>query len=93
MFGRRRALQQQVDRLHRRNRELEGAVRELAARAGVGGDELERILSDADPGLNPEVRRLLDEGRHVSAIRAYREATGAGLREAKEAVDRYRDRP
>jgi len=35
-----------------------------------------------------EVETMLRQGKTVQAIKAYREATGAGLREAKEAVDR-----
>ena len=36
---------------------------------------------------HPEVLSLLDRGEHVKAIRAYREATGADLLTAKNAVD------
>jgi ribosomal protein L7/L12 len=35
-----------------------------------------------------QVETMLRQGKTVQAIKAYREATGAGLREAKEAVDR-----
>ncbi|MFI9821110.1 ribosomal protein L7/L12 [Streptomyces sp. NPDC052013] len=44
-------------------------------------------------GLHEEVPRrdeiagLLRDGRKIQAIKVYREATGAGLAEAKEAVD------
>jgi ribosomal protein L7/L12 len=34
------------------------------------------------------VEALLGQGKTIEAIKAYREATGADLREAKEAVDR-----
>ncbi|WP_411103413.1 hypothetical protein [Streptomyces sp. cmx-4-9] len=34
-----------------------------------------------------EVRALLREGRTVGAVKAYRQATGASLPEAKQAVD------
>lgn len=44
-----------------------------------------------DPHLQ-EVEALLRRGRTVQAIKAYREATGAGLREAKEEVDRLSGR-
>ena len=40
------------------------------------GDDLER-----------RVRSLLSEGRKIEAIKVYREATGAGLKEAKDAVE------
>jgi ribosomal protein L7/L12 len=35
-----------------------------------------------------QVEALLRRGKTIEAIKAYRVATGAGLREAKEAVDR-----
>jgi ribosomal protein L7/L12 len=38
------------------------------------------------------VEALLREGRNIEAIKTYREATGAGLREAKDAVDRISGR-
>ncbi|MGX4691089.1 ribosomal protein L7/L12 [Streptomyces sp. JNUCC 63] len=43
-------------------------------------------LREEDPRLD-EVAALARAGRKVEAIKAYREATGAGLKEAKEAVD------
>ncbi len=39
-----------------------------------------------------EVHELVREGKLVHAVKAYREATGAGLREAKEAVDELASR-
>ncbi|WP_432057636.1 hypothetical protein [Streptomyces sp. bgisy022] len=35
-----------------------------------------------------EITALLREGKKIQAVKVYREATGADLREAKEAVDR-----
>ncbi|MEV0689308.1 hypothetical protein [Streptomyces sp. NPDC050388] len=35
-----------------------------------------------------EIVALVREGKRIQAVKAYREATGAGLAEAKEAVDR-----
>jgi hypothetical protein len=43
-------------------------------------------VADPQPHLAP-VRAELARGRKIEAIKAYREITGAGLREAKEAVD------
>ncbi|WP_217669184.1 hypothetical protein [Arsukibacterium indicum] len=41
-----------------------------------------------DPTLvPPEVRKALDEGHRLKAIRLYRKITGANLKEASEAVD------
>jgi hypothetical protein len=43
-------------------------------------------LSWRDP-LADEVQALLKQGRKIEAIKLYRERTGAGLKEAKEAVE------
>jgi len=42
-----------------------------------------------DSGLGSESRGLADSGRKIEAIKAYREQTGAGLAEAKRAVEAY----
>ncbi|MFF0790018.1 ribosomal protein L7/L12 [Streptomyces spiralis] len=44
-------------------------------------------LREDDPRLE-EVTGLLRAGKRMEAIKVYREATGAGLKEAKDAVDR-----
>lgn len=41
-----------------------------------------------DPGLDRELTELLRGGRKIEAIKRYREATGAGLKDAKDAVER-----
>lgn len=43
--------------------------------------------SAATAGFEPELLRLLEQGRKIDAIRLYRERTGAGLKEAKDAVE------
>lgn len=40
-------------------------------------------------GLSAEVRALADRGEKIAAIKAYRESTGVGLKEAKDAVEAY----
>ncbi|MCD9142707.1 hypothetical protein [Streptomyces albireticuli] len=48
-------------------------------------------IAQQDAGRAPELERvgaLLKDGKKIQAIAAYREITGADLREAKEAVDR-----
>ncbi|MCX4882213.1 MULTISPECIES: ribosomal protein L7/L12 [unclassified Streptomyces] len=44
-------------------------------------------LREREP-WSDEVDALLRDGKKIAAIKAYREATGAGLKEAKEAVDK-----
>lgn len=74
-----------ADQLTRRIEVLEVLVARLASQAGVSAEELEM----ADSGLTPEVRRLVGEGQHLQAIRKYMRSTGAGLAEAKRAVEAY----
>lgn len=40
-------------------------------------------------GLTAEERMHADGGKLIQAIKLYRQRTGAGLREAKRAVDQY----
>jgi ribosomal protein L7/L12 len=68
-------------RLERRMCRLEHRLGLLLAHHGVPDD---------DPVM-AEVADLVRAGHHVPAIRKYREATGAGLLEAKQAVDRLRE--
>ncbi|AGF73744.1 hypothetical protein [Corynebacterium halotolerans] len=61
-------------------------IAELARRADLPPLE-PRDLTPEDT-LPDEVRALLDRGREIAAIKRYRELTGAGLRAAKETIDR-----
>lgn len=89
MFGRDKQLQARVDHLAREVRVLEDLVARLAHRAGVGSAELAELRGQTQPGITPEIRSLVAEGRHIPAIKAYREQTGAGLKEAKDAIDAF----
>jgi large subunit ribosomal protein L7/L12 len=40
-------------------------------------------------GLSPRVADLLARGKKIEAIKVYREETGVGLKEAKDAVERF----
>lgn len=40
-----------------------------------------------DPASDPEIRRLVDAGELIEAIKRYRTRTGAGLKEAKDAIE------
>lgn len=49
-------------------------------------------IEDPEPSM-PEVIACLEQGKKIHAVRAYRDATGVGLKEAKDAVERIaRDR-
>ncbi len=41
-----------------------------------------------DPMSDPEVQDLLAKGNEAQAIKRYRELSGLGLKEAKDAIDR-----
>jgi ribosomal protein L7/L12 len=42
----------------------------------------------ADPMLTPQIQDALRRGNKIEAIKIYRELTGVGLAEAKEAIER-----
>jgi ribosomal protein L7/L12 len=48
-------------------------------------------ITDHGPGttLPQDVAALADQGQTISAIKAYRERTGAGLAEAKDLIETY----
>lgn len=46
------------------------------------------MVARSEQELQAEIRRLMTAGEKVAAIKVYREATGVGLAEAKEAVER-----
>lgn len=48
--------------------------------------------ADECHGLSDEVRRLADAGKKIEAIALYRKESGAGLAEAKDAVEGYQNR-
>ena len=86
MFGNKQK-QEQIDRLLRENRRLSALVTDLAERAGLSREELDAIRQDF--GLTDQVKQLIAEGKTIMAIKEYRSATGAGLKEAKDAVEEY----
>ena len=91
MFGKSAQQQKQADHLRAQNRRLESLVGLLAERADVGPSELERLREEAGaPRVPSQCRRLVAEGKVFEAIKVYREQTGAGLKEAKDAIDRHR---
>ena len=49
---------------------------------------LEYSDSASDPLLSPQIQAALRSGNKIEAIKLYREMTGVGLAEAKQAIDR-----
>jgi ribosomal protein L7/L12 len=75
---------QRIDQLSRQLVQMERKVDLILDHLG-----LEFVADDA----LAEVRRMLDEGRKVDAVKAYRELyPGMGLREAKEKVEALQGR-
>ena len=58
----------------------------LIGKAGVGAQSVQP-LADPDPKALEAVRPILATDGKLAAIKAYREKTGTGLREAKFAVE------
>jgi ribosomal protein L7/L12 len=58
---------------------MEGSGHDDAPPSETGAAAVQRI--------EPELRQLLREGRKIEAIKRFREATGLGLKESKDAVE------
>ena len=67
-------------------------IARIEQRLGLMERKIDAILDNlgipfTEPGF-AEVEQFLRAGKKLQAIKAYRERTGAGLAEAKEAVER-----
>lgn len=83
-------LEERIHRLEATVSRQQQIIAELAKLADLPAPEL-RELTPED-SLPDEVRALLDRGKEIAAIKRYRELTGAGLRAAKETIDRAKGR-
>jgi ribosomal protein L7/L12 len=68
--------------------EAKRAVERIEMQMRTEGLEAPQPTSYTSQANLEEVRRLLQAGQKINAIKAYREATGVGLKEAKVAVER-----
>ena len=75
-----------MDDVQFRLRQLEEQVERLSAQAGMPWSAA--MTPDASEGVDSEVVALAQSGRTIDAIKRYRQLTGAGLAEAKQAVER-----
>jgi ribosomal protein L7/L12 len=75
-----------MDDIQFRLRQLEEQVERLSAQAGLPWSAA--MTPSASAGVDPEVVALASQGKKIEAIKRYRELTGVGLAEAKDAVDR-----
>lgn len=71
----------EIERLQRENQRLLALVKELKTRLGDEAGDFDVF------GVSTEERQLVEAGRKVEAVKAYRERTGADLLTAKNAVD------
>jgi hypothetical protein len=80
LFVRLAALDRRLNRLARLEAKLDALLKQ------------QDIEFDAFAGVPPGVREALEEGRTIEAIRRFRQATGVGLKEAKDFIDELRAR-
>ena len=69
--------------LKSRINELEEKLQFLYRRLNI-----EYLDPNADPAFAPQVQEALRRGNKIEAIKIYRELTGVGLAEAKDAIER-----
>ena len=70
--------------------QLRSRVNELEDRLKLIYRHLNITYNDpgSDPMLTPQIQDALRRGNKIEAIKIYRELTGVGLAEAKEAIER-----
>ena len=66
--------------------ELESRIDRVCRALGVDPTQLEARASDSSP-LPPQIMEAVRGGRKIQAIKLYRDWTGVGLKEAKDAID------
>ena len=73
---------------------LRSRINELEDRLKFLYDKLNISFADpnSDPILSPQIQEALRRGNKIEAIKIYRELTGVGLAEAKQAVDNLESR-
>jgi large subunit ribosomal protein L7/L12 len=77
--------QENIEELQRQVRRQGELIDALYRRLGVG--QLDAAGIPTETGDYPEVVDAINAGNKIQAIKAYRERTGLGLKEAKDAVE------
>ena len=72
----------EIQLLRSRVSELEDRLNFLYRRLNI-----EYADPDSNPALSPQIQDALRRGNKIEAIKIYRELTGVGLAEAKQAID------
>lgn len=80
VFTRLSAVERRLNRLSRLDAKLDALLKS----AGIQFDQFQDVPAD--------VREALERGETILAIKRFRQATGTGLKEAKEFVDEVRRR-
>ena len=70
--------------------ELERKVEYLMQRLGAGTPVPSGTMGMSPTPVPPDVVELARAGHKIEAIKRYREVSGVGLREAKDAIDAIR---
>ena len=73
----------EIQLLRSRVNELEDRLNFLYHRLNIEYADL-----DSNPALSPQIQDALRRGNKIEAIKIYRELTGVGLAEAKQAIER-----
>ena len=73
----------EIQQLRSRVNELEDRLKFLYRRLNI-----EYADPNSAPVLSPQIQEALRRGNKIEAIKLYRELTGVGLAEAKQAVER-----
>jgi ribosomal protein L7/L12 len=73
----------EIQQLRSRVNELEDRLKALYRHLN-----LEYADPGSDPAMSPQVQDALRRGNKIEAIKIYREMTGVGLAEAKNAIDK-----
>ena len=77
------ATEAEMQLLRSRINELEDRLKFLYRRLNI-----EYADPNSDPVISPQIQDALRRGNKIEAIKIYRELTGVGLAEAKQAIDR-----
>ena len=76
-----------IEDLEARIEQLERTVERLVEQFDHQDDSYSFRSMQKPSSVHPDVIRYIQEGKKINAIKVYREHTGVGLKEAKDAVD------
>jgi ribosomal protein L7/L12 len=80
--------ERRIAALERQVAELYGRIGQGEPASDSGFDSGFEPAASVGAAADPRLQELVAGGDHIGAVKLYRELTGAGLAEAKDAVDR-----